>query len=87
MAYPCAFWRHRGSVKVQIIHIGCITLPVVDPNAIFTLEQPHILKRINMVANSGFAAFALIGNVLIRRPAFALVVGVVGQLDKNELTQ
>jgi hypothetical protein len=41
-------------------------LPVVDPNAIFTLEQTHILKRINMVANSGFAAFALIGNVLIK---------------------
>ena len=40
-----------------------------------------------MVANSRLAAFALIGNVLIRRLAFALVVGVVGQLDKNELTQ
>lgn len=67
MAYPCAFWWHRGGIKVQIIHVGCITFPVVDPNAIFTLEQPHILKRINMVANSGFAAFALIGKPISKR--------------------
>lgn len=74
-AYTCAFWAYRGAVlayrvtQCQVVQVGGVTL---RPFAVFDAHQALSLQVLDVLANSAPVDLALVGDVLVRRPALAL---------------
>jgi hypothetical protein len=56
---------------------------VAISGAVLHGQDPELDQRLNVIFDSGSAALALVGNVTDRRPACAVIAGVVGQFQKD----
>jgi hypothetical protein len=80
--YP---WCRRFTTQSQEVDVRRVAFRATLSD--FLAEQSRVAKRSNVIHDRPFADLALVSDVLVRRPALALITGVVGQLDQHELAQ
>jgi hypothetical protein len=56
-------------------------------SAVLSTKKPRLFQLADMQLHGGSSDLALVGNMLVRRPALALIAGVVRQLDQYQLAQ
>jgi hypothetical protein len=81
--YP--WCRRCTTLKGQEVNIRRIALRSTLPD--FLAQQSRLTQRGDMVHDRPLADFALISDVLVRRPALTDIAGIVCEFDEYQLAQ